>query len=280
MIDLLDQVLNLGLDQGALRVFLDKERSAWHGKNLSDLIHVYFHSEGAAEIARVDARIAAHNQAILEDAEAQYQLCVEDVEKNHEAAVGKSKAEFKACTERVGSLHAEMKRMRHEEQDVLASIWRNLEAQYREAIHEAEVIFITYCQGLIADASDSEIPEEDTVRAWSAAARAVVQDHKERSAEWQAVKAQIECWDDVPEAFELRPDLRLVRASMAQNVESSRGLQSEAEAAQAALDSVCRTLGRIKYTYAEDLGRIEKRWQEKLDTYAKAVEDVRILGEC
>jgi len=117
------------------------------------------------------------------------------------------------------------------------------------------------------------------VRAWSAAARAVVQDHKERSAEWQAVKAQIECWDDVPEAFELRPDLRLVRASMAQNVESSKRLQSEAEAAQAALDSVCRTLGRIKYTYAEDLGRIEKRWQEKLDTYAKAVEDVRILGE-
>lgn len=233
----LQQLVSLGFNKQSFEAYLAQNKSAWNGLDVNSFLQEYMNTEGREVLEK--RQVEAKRKQAVEEAAFMKLLAV-----NTELS--------------------------EEQQSVL----RGYETDYELGAKAALRAFIDYCIQIVKSVPQHgvNLSPLQQLDATPAAALEAVRDasrvNDQRRDAWDKWQKSVDCWRDVPEAFESRRDLAEANFNKRAGEAKAKDLRRIAEEVKAKIDA-CGPDGEKCETH---LARIHDDWVKATEEYDRAAE--------
>jgi len=170
--EVVQEIEPLGFDGGVFRQFVHGRRKQYNGQDVNILVKAFIDTDG---------------QDVVQALGSERQKIQERIDREEEA---------------YQALLASSKEASQKQQEIC----QGFEEEFREGQQSAERLYIKHCVSQVRSVLGEQI-EVETVEAARRELAKAKRMNDERRATWAEWQKTVECWSDVPEVFESRPDL-------------------------------------------------------------------------
>ena len=226
------EIQPLGFDGDVFKSFVDRQRHQFEGQDVNAFLHSFMDTDGHDVVAqRLSERQKVQDQIAHE--EASWQLLL-------------------ACKED----------LTHQQQELCDGF----RADFRDGQTKAEKVFINYCFALASSVPGAEVnidPESTSVQEAQHELEKAKRLNESRVAAWADWEEAVECWSDVPEVFQHRPDL--VNANFDKD-----DAEAKAEQLRKQADAVASKMAACipdREAWCVRLSRVQEEWARHVEEY-------------